>query len=386
LDSDYTKQNIAAIAEFFASGCKKEQYLGLELEHFIIDKQTNESLPYPQVEKVLKKLGPLYGQPVFSEGHMIGISREGAHITLEPAAQIEISIGPVDELADFIPIYEHFTGLLTPILDEIGCKLACFGYHPKSKIDDLPLLPKQRYRYMYQHFSQTGSRGKNMMKGSAATQVSVDYEDEQDFARKFLVANALGPLLAFIAANTSVFEGEAFGHSGMARTYIWNDVDPARSLVVPGALQPNFKFTDYASYLYNAPPILLGDSYTGNKTAAELFVNRPITRDEIEHIAGMVFPDVRLKTQLEIRMADSVPFPMALAYTALIQGIFYNPSNLDSLHNSLINCDVPSAKQALMQDGLNALVYGIPVMEWLEKLFNMANSPHLHPLKEKFNL
>ncbi len=47
-----------------------------------------------------------------------------------------------------------------------------------------------------------------------------------------------------------------------------------------------------------------------------------MTEEEIEHMLSMVFPDVRLKNYIEIRMADSLPKEEAFAYTALIREYF----------------------------------------------------------------
>jgi len=375
---NYTEKNLSALRDYFSSGCKSDKWLGLELEHFIVDKHTRRSIAYDGgIEEILTRLQPHYGEAVFSQGHIIGILRKGADITLEPAAQFEVSIGPSSDVAGIADTYDEFLAMLLPILDSLNCELVNAGYHPLSKIDELPTIPKQRYAFMYEHFSKTGTRGKNMMKGSAATQVSIDYESEEDFALKFRVANILGPLLSLMCDNTKIYESAPFGR--MARTHIWNDVDPQRSGVVAGALDKDFTFRDYAEYIYNMPPILIPHEndfiYTEFATVAELFANKALTLKDIEHVIGMVFPDVRLKTSLEIRMADSLPIAEALGYTALIKGLFYDEANLTKLHKSFIgikNADVTAAKAALMADGGKAIVYGKLAADWINDLLDMA--------------
>lgn len=379
---DKRQKNVSAIADYFASGCKKEQLIGLELEHFVVDKQSRRSLPYEKgAEQILKRLQPLYGEAVYSKGRIIGILREGSAITLEPAAQLEISIGPVvkNNLAKVSQIYNEFTSLLLPILAEMDCELVCAGYHPKSKIDELPMIPKQRYEYMASYLKDSGTHGLNMMKGSAATQVSIDYESEEDFLKKFRVANILGPILAFVCDNTSVFEGEPY-RGRMLRTHIWNNVDPQRSMQVKNALDKgHFGFYDYAEYIYDVAPILMmkGEEavYSGQKTVAELFADWDMSREDIEHVIGMVFPDVRLKTQLEIRNADSMPIELSLAYMSLISGLFYDDANLDMLYQKtrgLRNNDVAEAKSALMEKGAKAVVYDRPAEDWISELFQIT--------------
>ena len=354
---NFKEYSISALVDYFVSGCKKEKLLGLELEHFVVDKQSRRSVPYTDgIERLLNRLQPLYGEPIFSDSHhIIGVTRETANITLEPAAQLEISIMPSSDLSEIARIYYEFIKILTPLLDEMGFELVCLGYHPKSKIDELPLIPKQRYEHMYSHFAKTGTRGKYMMKGSAATQVNIDYESETDFKKKFRVANILGPLLAFICDNAIFFEGEPFTMN-MVRTFIWDDVDPARSGVPQSALDRDFGFRDYAEYIYNMPEIFLPEDKA----------------EYLEHALTMAFPDVRLKTRLELRMADSMPIEAAMDFMTLLSDIFYNEVRLNEFYQATVdikNSDVAAAKNELIRKGKDAIVYGRSTNEWLSKIW-----------------
>lgn len=87
-------ENISAIEEYFYRGCKKKNMLGVELEHFVINKDTDITSPYSEVEHLLELLQPEYGKEIVSQGHIVGLKREDADLSLEPAAQLEISIGP----------------------------------------------------------------------------------------------------------------------------------------------------------------------------------------------------------------------------------------------------------------------------------------------------
>ncbi|MCL2203914.1 MAG: glutamate-cysteine ligase family protein [Defluviitaleaceae bacterium] len=367
---DYRGYNLSAIADYFSAGCKSKKQLGLELEHFIVDRGTGLSLPYPNgVERVLLALQPAYGRGVFSGEHIIGIAREKAPITLEPAAQLEISIGPCCALHEIAEIYAHFRHALAPILDAMECDMVCAGYHPKSTIEALPMIPKERYDFMYKHFQSTGTHGKYMMKGTAATQVSIDFADEADFSRKFRVANVLGPLLALLCDNARVFEGEPYA-GRMLRTHIWNNVDPSRSAIATGALEKDFGFRDYAAYVYDAPCV-----FAHGRPVSAVFAHRAMEPEEITQAVSMMFPDVCLKNHIEIRVADSMPIESAMGYLALIKGIFYDSKNFDTLHREtthLRGTDVSHAKEALMEKGAQAWVYGKTGADWLDTLFAMA--------------
>ena len=123
-----------------------------------------------------------------------------------------------------------------------------------------------------------------------------------------------------------MFEGSRRPHALM-RTEIWKYCDPDRCNSVPGIFDEGFGFEDYAAYLLDVPAIVAldddGEARYDTRTFGEIFARRAMTDDEVFHAMSMVFPDVRLKSYVEIRPADSMPIPYVLAYAALIKGLFY---------------------------------------------------------------
>ena len=66
--------------------------------------------------------------------------------------------------------------------DKYDYMLCAVGYQPASRVEDLTLIPKHRYDWMNEYFRTSGTGGMQMMRGTASTQVSIDYESEEDFA------------------------------------------------------------------------------------------------------------------------------------------------------------------------------------------------------------
>jgi glutamate--cysteine ligase len=348
------------------------------------------------VESILKRLAPFYEHLTWEPGdgpaRLIGLARECAVVTLEPGAQLEISIGPALSIRRIEAIYHRFRAEIDPILDEYGYELVLLGYDPADLARDVPLIPKHRYEHMDRYFKGTGWGGPCMMRASASTQVSIDYAGESDAVRKFRLANALGPLLYFVTDNSPVFErtrigGEERVASGlptpprMARAHIWNNVDASRSLVAPGTFETDFGFDAYARALLQAPAVFTpgqdgGHSvYRDSIPFAEVYAGVELDKATIEHILSLFFFDVRLKTYIEIRVADALPLEYALAFTALIKGVFYNPRAVDGLEGLLRGVDagaVAAAKVALSEGGYEAIVYGKPAVEWLDLLIDYA--------------
>jgi glutamate--cysteine ligase len=229
--------------------------------------------------------------------------------------------------------------------------------------------------------------------------------------RKFRIANALGPLLAFVTDNSPVFEGRPVGSGGtgptglavparMARTAIWDDVDAARSMVAPHTFDEGFGFHSYATSILQAPAIFTVEddeaaqggadgangggkhsAWQGMRPFTDALAGRALDRAAIEHVLSLFFFDVRFKTYIEIRMADSLPIDYALAFAALIKGLFYSEDNLQGIEGLLVRPGRPEAldgaavalaKAALCEEGYNAVVYGRPATEWLDALVGMA--------------
>lgn len=394
---NYYDINLKKFVDYFKNGIKQKEdkTLGVELEHFIV-KENMESVDYYEehgVRYILEKLSPFFDEKVYKDGNLIGLSKNKANISLEPASQLEISIGPFIKIADILEEYNYFLLKITPILKELNYKLVYSGYQPKSKVDNLNLIPKKRYEYMLDYFSSVGNHGKNMMKGSASTQVSVDYFSEEDFKNKFRLANIFSPLISLMTDNTFIFEGEEY-KKNCIRVEIWNDVDKDRSMVVKDALNKDFGFEDYAKYILEAPAILIEDEqgnsiYTKDKKIKDIYKNKEITKKDIEHLISMFFPDVRLKNYVEIRMADCMPMYYALSYAAIIKGIFYNEETIKYFLDKFSfvrNEDVIKAKEEIIQNGYDAKVYGMYASDIIMEMIEIAKENLHEEEKESVDL
>ena len=393
------EQNIAAIAAYIESGAKTTPgALGIELEHVIV-REDGSPVPYSGadgVQSVLAALRDSYPQATFdAEGDLLGVARPCEAVTIEPAAQIELSAGPFHELGAAKVCFERFEDTLGAALSNVHAKPAQVGYHPTTRALDMELIPKKRYACMNRYLGAVSPFGPCMMRGSASTQVSIDYTDAADCLRKYRLASALVPVLSLICDNSPIFEGEPRTRK-LVRTKIWQECDPDRCGIVPGATSRDFSLSDYARWVYDTPAILVPNGQGGWREDARpfsgIYATRPMTREEVEHALSMVFPDVRLKTYLEIRPADAMPVPYVIAYAALVKGIFYCEESLataERLVASPTEGDIAAAKEVLMAHGYDAEVYGRPVGEIAEGLIEAARSglrvdeqPYLSPLAE----
>lgn len=373
--------NIAAIVAHLRAGAKREcRQVGIELEHICVD-GTGDPITYSQpngVRDVLITLQKKYPQVTVHDNDLLGVARPGAAVTIEPAAQLELSAGPFEKLIDAKRVFLEFEDDAREALEPIGGKALTLGFDPVNRAADKELIPKARYDYMNEYLSSIGPWGPRMMRGSASTQVSIDYLDEADCIAKMRVAQVLTPLFALMCDNSPVFEGSRRPHPLM-RTEIWKYCDPDRCNAVPGMFDKGFGFADYAAYLLDVPAIVAldddGEARYDTRTFGEIFANRVMVDEEVFHAMSMVFPDVRLKSYVEIRPADSMPIPYVLAYAALIKGLFYGKGSLASLVQScqgITEADVAAAKEALMEKGYDAEVYQRSAGEMCDELIGLA--------------
>lgn len=378
---NYKKININNLVNYFESGCKKTNSgkIGLELEHFIVYKDTHKAVPYygdKGVEAILNALIPHFKSYTYSDNHLLGLSNDEYSITLEPAAQLEVSIVPKTSLVEIQAIYNSFISLIEPILNNLNYCLVNSGYQPASKVDDLPLIPKERYRVMDDFFSISGLMGRNMMRGTASAQVNIDYYSQEDFIKKYKLAYLLTPIIYLITDNVSVFEGKE-NKISCKRLDIWQNVDKKRCDVPHKTNLDDFKFLDYAEYIYNSLPLFKSDgsivSYT--MTNNDYYSDIEITNADIEHMLSMVFPDVRLKQFIEIRCADSMPLKYTMSYIALIKGLFYGNNSVDSallkFEKSSLE-DLKNALNSVKQYGFNSEIFGVKTNTLIKYLFNIA--------------
>lgn len=378
---NYNKQ-LKQIVNYFKKHEKNVENfkLGIEIEHYIIDRDTFKTTSYygkNGVGEVLKELEKRGWKGSYEENYILGLKKGNKTISLEPGSQLELSINAGISIEYIEKEYVEFIKEIVPILEKNNQLIITTGYHPETKIDDIKLLPKKRYDIMFNYFKDKGKNAHNMMKGTAALQISIDYSSEEDYKKKFRVANAISPVLYGLFDNSFYFEGKEWGRHNL-RTHIWNNCDNNRAGTVENTLKDDFGYEDYAKYILNRPPIFSirnGETIPmGEKKVKEIFDPNNYKEEELEHLLTMFFPDVRTKNFIEIRQMDSVPYFLSLGAVALLKGIFYNEENLDIVYNKIKDLtieDITRAKYETIEKGLKAKLMDMEILDigkWLVEL------------------
>lgn len=228
------------------------------------------------------------------------------------------------------------------------------------------------------------------------------------------VASALAPILGAIADNVAVYEREV-GAYPLVRLAVWRNVDNARCGVVPSVFDPDFGFGAYTDWLLRTSPIFINKKNADGTTtpqaestrpSSEVYAETAMTKEDIEHLISMFWPDVRLKRFVEIRPADSLPQEYLEGYAALVKGLFYSDESLRALEGAfgvtkdaqgrdvwpLSEQSVEDAITAVRKMGYAATFYGVhakTLRDWEEFLFDLAKKAlpvdeqsYLEPLKQ----
>ncbi|MFG2397055.1 ergothioneine biosynthesis glutamate--cysteine ligase EgtA [Streptomyces lydicus] len=232
-------------------------------------------------------------------------------LTFEPGGQLELSSQPATSLTECIESVTADLALVRPAMRARGLGMAGHGHnpwHPPRRV-----LTDPRYNAMEAYFDRWGAAGRSMMCATASVQVCVDagYEEPGPLGhgRRWLLAHLLGAVLAAAFANSPTSEGCPTGYR-TTRQLIWSQLDPARTLAP--ALGPDPR-TAWARYVLDAPVMCIrSDGGSWDAPEGLTFrdwvrtgVPRPPTQEDLDYHLTTLFPPVRPRGHLELRMIDA---------------------------------------------------------------------------------
>jgi glutamate--cysteine ligase len=225
-----------------------------------------------------------------------------------------------------------------------------------------------------------------MMRGTASCQIAIDYTSEADFIEKYRYAYILTPLLALVCSNSPTFEGKA-NDNMLIRTKIWRNVDPERCGIVPTVFDRDFSFRKYAEYIIEQAAIFEVEDGTAEKSAKrvyEVLEQKTEWDDDYLLYLSLVFPDVRLRQYIEIRVMDSMKPADMFTTMQYIRGLFADMKSLRRWMKKLPHSveAIVAAQDALMTHGWEATVYGEPVKELYEQIKEIADVREGKPEKK----
>lgn len=363
--------------------------IGTEHEKFVLDAKTNKLVPYEGahgIKALLQGLIRFGFQPIMEGSHIIGLTRGTETISLEPAGQLELSGAPLKNLHDMSMELERHLSEVKMVGSELGLKFMAIGYHPTLTVEEAPWMPKGRYAIMKNYMPKVGGRGLEMMLLTCTTQVNLDYTSEADMVRKMRVGLALQPVVSALFASSPFQKGNLAGRL-TNRCAVWLDVDAVRSGTLPFAFEEGFGYERYVDYALDVPMYFVYRNGKYINCAGQSFRDflegklpalpgeKPMMSDWMNHLTTL-FPDVRMKTYLEMRGADVGTRPdMIKALPALWTGLFYDDTalhNAEAMIKEWTVTEIEDMRREITRLGMSSVVANRSVFSLAKQTVNLA--------------
>ncbi len=378
------------LINYFSEGSKPENQwrIGVEHEKLLFDQKSLKRISYESgIKEILERLQSHGWTPVLENTTLIGLKKKDASISLEPGGQFELSGAPLLTIHDVKDELNNHLLALKSITESLGIRILGVGVDPYSAREDIPWMPKERYRLMRQYMPTKGKLGLDMMTATCTVQVNLDFSSEEDMALKFKVAMALQPFATALFANSPMREGQDSGYESY-RAAIWQDTDPERCGLLPFVFESNFNFEKYVDYALNVPMYFVkrgGNYISALGLSFQDFLQGklsilpgelPTLKDWENHLSTL-FPEVRLKRYLELRGADVGTARHILALPAFWVGLLYDKGSLYEAYEVIKNWsyeDVSRLYREVPRLGLNAFFQRKTLREWGKVLLKLSHT------------
>lgn len=391
----------AALVGWIRQGAKPDGpfRIGTEYERLAIGPD-GQPLPYEgeaSIRALLEGLAERFGWTPTMEGDaIIGLSRDGASVSLEPAGQFELSGAPLTTVTEMAAERDQHLAEVRAVAEPLGIRFAWVGANPITRLDEVPRMPKRRYGIMRRRMPRVGKLGLQMMHLTCTVQVNLDFANDLVAMEMMRLGHLTTPATIALFAHSPAILGADMDYASW-RAQIWRDVEAARCLPPPGVWAPGARIEDYACWAFNVPMYFVrvpdGDGgwryrepepdavqrpLTFRRFAEEgAFGRRPTFEDWELHLSTL-FPDVRLKRYLELRGADVVPPALLPCLPAFARGLFYDDSARRSALALLTEAESVAGHEALRaaacRRGLDARVGPVALRELAGSLLELADA------------
>ncbi|MET7985794.1 ergothioneine biosynthesis glutamate--cysteine ligase EgtA [Streptomyces sp. NPDC005281] len=232
-------------------------------------------------------------------------------LTVEPGGQLELSSAPATSLMECVGSVSADLDAVRATLREADLGLSGFGqdpWNPPSRY-----LHDPRYDAMERYLDRAGPEGRAMMCTSASVQVCVDagYEEPGPLGhgRRWWLAHQLGAVLLAAFAHSPMAHGRHTGWRS-TRQSLWASMDPGRTDAPPLDGDPR---AAWARRVLDAPVMCVRGSEAPWEVPENLSFRdwtrsaAPPDRADLAYHMTTLFPPVRPRGHLELRMIDAQP-------------------------------------------------------------------------------
>jgi glutamate--cysteine ligase len=251
-----------------------------------------------------------------------------SRLTFEPGGQLELSGPPSVGVGRAIAAMRADTARVREVLDQEGIDLVGAGIDTRGEV--ARVLQDPRYSAMEEYFDTAWPAGRTMMRNTASIQVNVDVSGRDGVDARWHLVHDLGPVLTACFAN-SPFDatGRPSGFRS-TRAAVWHAIDPGRTAAARRE-RASAARADWSRYVLDAPVMMVRVDERCSVAIHEaqsfeewLLAGHELgwpTLDDLAYHTTTLFPPVRPRGWLELRMIDALPeawWPVAVAITTAL--------------------------------------------------------------------
>lgn len=388
--------SVAQCVAWVAAGATApaQRRVGTEYERLAIGPD-GRLLPYDgpvSIRALLDGLATRHGWTrVVEDGQVIALTRDGTSISLEAAGQLEFSGAPHATVTAMREELARHRAELADVSTALGVRYVWAGYNPVDHQPGTPVMPRERFAVMRRIFPARGRTGVAMLDFTCAVQVNLDFTDAADCVEMVRLGHLLTPVLIALFANSPLAQGAAAAHRSH-RASIWPEVDPARCGAPPLVFERGTTLDDLVAWAWDVPMFFLAEarpdgtpryltldhSLTFRDYVREGYGDRRATLDDWELHLSAIYPDVRMRRQLELRQCDTVPPEALPALPALAKGLFYDAEArrraFGLLGDGDARLDRVALRAAACRDALDARVGDVRLRDLAREVLTIART------------
>ncbi|MCX4985085.1 ergothioneine biosynthesis glutamate--cysteine ligase EgtA [Streptomyces sp. NBC_00572] len=264
-------------------------------------------------------------------------------LTFEPGGQLELSSRPAGSLMECLDSVAADLRAVRSALGPLGLALSGYGvdpwHAPRGRV-----LHEPRYDAMEAALDRTGPAGRAMMCDSASVQICLDAGHEEPgplgYHRRWRLAHLLGAVLVAVFANSPLHGGRRTGWRS-TRQALWTDLDPRRALAPTPDGDPR---AEYAAHVLDTPVMCVrADEGPWDVPEGLTFrdwlrtgLPRPADADDLRYHMTTLFPPVRPRGHLELRMVDAQPGADGwMVPVAVTTAVFDDPAAAETVYRAM---------------------------------------------------
>jgi len=361
------------IINYFKSGYKDKQLIGVENEKFLFDKKSNSRANYDQVKNILNFLRSFGWKEIYEDSNIIGLNKSGQSITLEPGNQIELAGGLCENIHQVCSESFVFQKQLDEACEKFGLKTVSIGYDPITDIKNVPNNPKKRYLVMTKEMPKNGELSLEMMYQTCGTQINLDYISEEDFKKKFKIISYLTPLTIALFSNSAIKKNIPTGFLSY-RSKVWQKTSRGG---LPEIFLQDMDFEKYADFSLDFQLLFLYENNQYNlprdKSFRDLVKEGKANYENFELHLSTIFTELRLKKYIEIRSIDACEWDCHCAGPAFFIGLIYgNLNETFELIKDWSKEDIMQAYKTSYKDGLKTIINKKDLLYWSKELLKIS--------------